>query len=99
MLEVRFWPIKICIDTFDTFDTFLLNVKNGACFGTSSDILILAHRGVVIKKIESVKSVKSVMSFFCFALFALLRAESAESAESAMRFFERNVQKRNVSYS
>ena len=57
---------KICIDTFDTFGTFLLNVKNLACFGTNTDILILANREATVKKIESVKSAKSVMSFFYY---------------------------------
>ena len=50
------------------------------------------------KSQESQLSQKSHVIFF-FALFALLRAESAETAESAMRFFERFVQKRIVSYS
>ena len=58
--------VKICIDTFDTFGTFLQNVNNTLFFRLVTVILILVNHGITIKKIESAKSVKSVMSFFYY---------------------------------
>ena len=56
--------IKICTDTFDTFDTFLQKVKNTRDFGDDCLHFDTSNRTQSYQKDRKCQSVKSVMSFF-----------------------------------